>query len=98
MATEHTAQPSFEKSLEADIQQLAQEIRDQRDRPELTNAGEGEMVKEAIRAFPSLEKKPAAAPAPQNVSSDSPLPGYAQNASATTKLEIEYLLDIALKK
>jgi hypothetical protein len=102
---------SFEKALESDMQQLAAEIKGQRERPEMQSAGEQELVREAIRAFPELPKnvneQPQAAggavtSAPDNRAagdnSNSPLPAYAQNASAEVKLEIEYLLDIALRK
>jgi len=95
--------PSFESSLEADMQKLAAEIQNQRERPELANAGEKELVKEAIRAFPQLEKTPAGAPssapvASNSANSSSPLPDYAQAAPAEVKLEIEYLMDVALKQ
>lgn len=94
---------SFEKSLEADMQQLATEIQTQRERPELQNSAEQELVKEAIRAFPELKHQPQAAAHGEAASTPadiaaSPLPVYAQNAPAEVKLEIEYLLDIALKK
>lgn len=97
---------SFEQSLEADMSRLASEISIQRERPEMQNAAEQELVKEAIRAFPELKNQSQAAgalgtavPVPQSQSdANSPLPAYAQGAPAQTKLEIEYLLDIALKK
>ncbi len=102
-------QPSFEQSLETDIQRLATEIKTQQERPEMKNAAEQELVKEAIRAFPELKNQPQAAAATASdsvtsadsqsrISSSSPLPAYAQHAPAEVKLEIEYLLDIALKK
>jgi hypothetical protein len=95
---------SFESSLEADIEKLAAEIQGQREKPEMQNANERELVKEAIRSFPVLEKKPggtvsAAAPSAAGAaSSKSPLPDYAQSAPAEVKLEIEYLMDVALKQ
>ena len=90
---------AFEKNLETDIRQLAAEIRRNRERPEMRNAAEQEIVKEAIRAFPEFKNQPQAAAAPQPpAGAESPLPAYAQNAPAEVKLEIEYLLDIALKK
>jgi hypothetical protein len=96
--------PSFEKILESDIQQLAAEIRGQHDRPETQNIPERQIIKEAIRAFPEFNH---ASPKGNGVAADtpiaagdptSPLPAYAQTAPAETKLEIEYLLDLALKK
>jgi hypothetical protein len=100
---------SFEKALESDMQQLAAEIKGQREKPEMQSAAEKELVREAIRAFPELPKNlneqpqvtSAAASASGGAQSDnanSPLPAYAQNAPAEVKLEIEYLLDVALRK
>lgn len=94
---------SFERALEEDMKVLAAEIKNQRARPELKDAGEQELLREAIRAFPQLEKKPEA-PAARAAASDaggdakSPLPGYAQSAPAETKLEIEYLLELAFRE
>lgn len=91
--------PSFEKTLESDLHRLAAEIRTQRERPEMKNVGGQEIVKEAIRAFPELKPRgqSGATPIPQ-APNTSPLPAYTQGAPAETKLEIEYLLDIALRK
>lgn len=94
----------FENALAADIGRLAEEIKNQRERPDMQNAPEKELVKEAIRAFP-LEKNPQGVPVPpppasaptSDAASKSPLPGYAQSAPAEVKLEIEYLLDVALR-
>ena len=92
--------PPFEHAaLEADMKRLAEEIGNHRDRPEMKNAQEKELLKEAIRAFPRLEKGAPAvsAPVPQaQNNSRSPLPDYAKDAAPETKLEIEYLLDCAL--
>jgi len=90
MATE---QSSFEQVLESDMKTLAAEIKGQRERPEMKGAAEQELLKEAIRAFPSTERRePSSAP------STSPLPAYAQDAPAETKLEIEYLMELALRE
>ncbi len=85
---------------------LAAEIRGQREKPEMKNASEKELLKEAIRAFPVLNENPQATaapapatpPAPTDPASHSPLPGYAQNAPPEVKLEIEYLLEITLRE
>ncbi len=97
--------PSFEITLESDIQHLAAEIKSQRERPEMQNAAEQELVKEAIRAFPELPEnskdQPQAATATDASSTgnpSSPLPAYAQSAPAEVKLEIEFLLDVFLRK
>jgi len=98
--------PSFENTLEADVQQLAAEVASQRERPEMKDAAEAELIREAIRAFPTPERAPQAAPAPaapapQNPASGSvfqnPLPAYATNAPAEVKLEIEFLLEKAFR-
>jgi hypothetical protein len=93
---------SFEHALQTDIERLAEEIKSQREKPDMKSATEKELVKEAIRAFPQLEKKPPAAPVPPppaaGTNPQSPLPGYAQNAPAEVKLEIEYLLNVALQE
>lgn len=97
----------FEKSLEADIRQLATEIRNQQERPEMKDAAGQELVKEAIRAFPETRTRRevstaaevgGAAASSAADDSASPLPAYAQGAPAEVKLEIEYLVDVALKE
>ena len=96
---------SFEHAaLEADMQKLAEQIRAEREKPTGETKTERELVKDAIRAFPNLQKSqnampaPATASAPQTDAADSPLPDYAASAPAETKLEIEYLCDVALHK
>ena len=91
--------PFEHAALEADMKRLAAEIGNNRDRPEMRNAPEKELLKEAIRAFPRLggDEAVVSVPVPQPQSnSQSPLPDYAKDASPETKLEIEYLLDCAL--
>lgn len=85
---EHTA-------LEADIKQLAEEIRNLREKPEVKSAGEREILKQAISVFPQANPVTQTVPAKKD-DSKSPLPAYAQNSPAEVKLEIEYLLDLAL--
>lgn len=82
---------------------LATEIRRTQEMKDVKDAKGMEVVKEAIRAFPQLNHDapsnngvPAAPATPGEV--NSPLPAYAQNAPAEVKLEIEYLLDLALRK
>jgi hypothetical protein len=94
---------SFEHAaLEADMKRLAAEIGNHRDRPEMKDAPERELLKEAIRAFPRFDKSAPSTPVvsvpiPQVQNNNgSPLPDYAKDAAPETKLEIEYLLDCAL--
>jgi hypothetical protein len=102
----------FEKAIESDIKALAAEIQNNREKPMVQNYSEHELVKEAIRAFPNFEKpsaaavvpQPTPAPVPQTGATPSsagaanPLPDYAQNAAPEVKLEIEYLIDLALRE
>jgi len=86
--------PNFEKVLEADIQQLAQEVQKHREQPESKSIGDREILKRSIQAFTQT----VPVPAPQAAQgSKSHLPAYADSASSETKLEIEYLLDVALR-
>lgn len=98
---EEANSPFEHAALEADMKRLAQEIGNHRERAEMKNAPEKELVKEAIRAFPRFEEnKPTAeatsAPTPPQDNSRSPLPDYAKDAAPEVKLEIEYLVDCAL--
>ena len=102
---EQKTPPSFENFLEKDLQRLAAEVKSQRERPEMTNAAEKELLKEAIRSFPELKPANAGASGAAVPASDasgdasgSPLPAYAQSAPPEVKLEIEYLLDTALRQ
>jgi hypothetical protein len=98
--------PFERQALESDMKRLAEEVNNQRSSPEMRNSPERELLKEAIRAFPRFEKNESAAvppPAPQPVTPPAPqgaaqsiLPDYAKDAAPEVKLEIEYLLDIAL--
>jgi hypothetical protein len=83
---------NFEQVLETDIQKLAIEVQKHRESPEMKSASDMEILKQAIK---SVVPSPASQPTSQT--SNSPLPAYAQNAPTDTKLEIEYLLDLALK-
>ncbi len=82
------------------MQKLAAEIKSQQEHPEMKDRSGKELVKEAIRAFPNLEKGPDAAGRSGAGASATPgpLPAYAADAPAEVKLEIEYLLDLALRE
>lgn len=105
--------PSIEKSFDKDLDVLAAGIQHNREKAVEKNYSEQDLVKEAIRAFPNFEKVPASVPVPQPVAAPAPaatvaaqsspaasnaLPDYAQNAAPEVKLEIEYLLDLALNQ
>jgi len=84
---------------------LAAEIHRTAEMKDVKNAEGLDAVKEAIRAFPQLSHEtpggngtPAAATDGTQAFANSPLPAYAQNAAPEVRLEIEYLLDIALQK
>ena len=81
---------------------LAAEVRRTQETKDIKNAQGLEVVKEAIRAFPTLDHGSdngvPASSAVAAATAASPLPAYAQNAPAEIKLEIEYLLDLAFQK
>ncbi len=84
------SQPSFEQALEADMHQLAAEISAQRERREMQDVAEKELVKEAIRAFPGTRPeenlKAEVFPPSASAAAASPLPAYAQTAAPEVKL------------
>lgn len=85
--------PSFEHQvLEADIKRLAAEVQKNREKPEVHGLSDQEILRKSIQ---SLGSSQPATPL-QAQPSDSPLPDYAKDAPAEAKLEIEYLLDMAL--
>ena len=77
------------QALEADMDRLAGEIALAKENPEVKSTSGQELLKQAIRSLHH------AAPVQQN-DANSVLPQYAANASPSTKLEIEYLLDLAI--
>jgi hypothetical protein len=81
---------------------LAAEIHRTQEMKDVKNAEGMDAVKEAIRAFPQLPYKEndgiPMSPTDAQAFSSSPLPAYAQSAPPEIRLEIEYLLDIALHK
>lgn len=87
-------------ALEEDIERLSVEVQNYRDKPEMKNASEKELLKEAIRAFPKIENTnntSQANVAQQQSSTSSFLPDYAEDAPIESKLEIEYLIDCVFK-
>ena len=75
--------------LEADIARLATEIQKHREKPEMKGLSEKEILTRSLQAFEATPPSPP---------SSGPLPEYARASSAGTKLEIEYLLDMAFHK
>lgn len=93
---------TFERALESDIVHLAEQVKNIRELPEMKNATEAEILKEAMKVFPrpGSEKQPQVSTSASPTSDDvatSVLPAYAQNAAPETKLEIEYLIDVAFQ-
>ena len=85
--------PQFEHAaLESDMRHLAEEVARHRESAEFRGASGEELLKQAIRSVAPAPISDANAPSP----AQSPLPAYAQDASPETKLEIEYLIDLAL--
>jgi hypothetical protein len=97
MPEEIIPQPSIEepKGLESDMSRLKEEILKHKENPELQGTGDREIVRMALR---SVSDAPAPA-VPASSSTQSPyLPSYAESASPAAKLEIEYLVDLALRE
>ena len=86
--------PQFEHAhLEADMERLAAEVKKNQENPEMRGASGQELIKQALK---SVGPTPATAALQADDTAQSPLPDYAQSASPEVKLEIEYLIDIAI--
>ena len=83
----HEGEHSF---LESDMRRLAAEVEKHRERPENRPLSDEELIRKSLETIQSAPRNAQAAD-----DSSSPLPSYAQEVSAETKLEIEYLLDLA---
>lgn len=86
--------PRFEAALEADMGRLAVEIERHRSMPETRALTGEELLKRSIQAASHVPVPPSSAPAPQQ----SALPAYMDDASPEAKLEVEYLVDLALRQ
>ena len=98
MPEEIIPQPSMgePQGLESDMSRLKEEILKHKENPELQGTGDREIVRMALR---SVSDVPApSAPAPADGAQSPYLPSYAQSASPAAKLEIEYLVDLALRE
>ena len=85
--------PSFEHDiLEADIKRLAAEVQGHREKPEAHRLSDQEILRKSLQSLGGTQLVSTV----QKQPSDSPLPDYAKDAPAEAKLEIEYLLDLAL--
>lgn len=93
-------QPVFERALEADIERLSAEVKTNQEHPELRGASAHEVIKQSLKTVSpqqqATDDKASTTPA-QNVFQN-PLPDYAANAPAETKLEIEHLLETAFRE
>lgn len=76
--------------LESDMRRLAAEVQKHRERPENRAVSDEALIKKSLAVFTPTENAPASPPA-----GPGPLPTYTQAASPETRLEIEYLLDLA---
>ncbi|MBI5220864.1 MAG: hypothetical protein HY978_03465 [Candidatus Liptonbacteria bacterium] len=99
--------PKFEqKSLEADLARLAEEVRRHKNLPDTVGLNDREILRKVLESISEREpSQPSGLPATQasptpagGTTTQSMLPAYAQSAPAETKLEIEYFLDMALTK
>ncbi len=81
------------EALEADMKRLAEEIQKHKENPEMRAAGGQEIVKKSLQ---SIITPPPPPPSPQQAQSGG-LPSYVAGAPAESKLEIEYLVDLAFQ-
>ncbi|MEK7607958.1 MAG: hypothetical protein AAB495_00010 [Patescibacteria group bacterium] len=85
--------PQFEHAaLEADMNRLAAEIAGHRENPEIRASSEQDLLRLAIRAVAQAPIQTI----PRDDSQKSQIPAYATSASSEVKLEIEYLVDLAI--
>lgn len=92
---EEISQAFGENALEKDLERLAAEVRMREQNPDAKEMRGEELIKESLKAFAPVT---GATPAPAQDTSSSILPDYARGASPEAKLEIEYLIDVALQK
>jgi len=94
MAEEVVPAAAFEHAaLEADIARLAQEVKLHRERPESKGLAERDILKKSLQTLTTTAPPPTDK---TSQASSSTLPAYMQQMSAEAKLEIEYLVDMAL--
>jgi hypothetical protein len=82
--------------LENDMKKLAAEIKAIKVKAESNHISEQEIIKKSLSALVPVHSKNTQAA--QQQASSSPLPQYAESFSPETKLEIEYLLDMAFRE
>jgi hypothetical protein len=87
--------PSKHEALEADLHYLAQEVKRYQEQPENRNVSEAELIKRALQSKAATQTDEDTRTAPKD---QSPLPDYLKSESPETKLEVEYLLDLAFHK
>jgi hypothetical protein len=98
---EEIIQPRIEepKGIEGDMSRLASEILKNKENPEWQGAGDKEIVRQAIRVVANVQATvPATTSSPTDDANSAYLPTYAQTAPPASKLEIEYLVDMALRE
>ena len=82
----------FEQTLNKDMERLAEEVRDIKDRPEFKGADHKEIVKQSLRPFlPPSAKKTG------DDDSATLLPQYMKKQPPEVRLEVERLLSMALR-
>ncbi len=73
-------------------------VRTEREAPENKGVSDREIIKHSLQTIVPQTAQPEPAANPNSNIIQNPLPDYAQSATAETKLEIEYLLDMAFHK
>jgi len=82
--------PSFEHQiLEADIKRLTHEVMKLKEFPETRDLAGQEIVKRSLRVI-------SGSPLGSSTQAPNPLPAYMNDSSPESKLEVEFLIDIAM--
>jgi hypothetical protein len=93
-------QPDFEQAIEADMERLATEVKLHKESPEMQAASGHELIKKSLQTMAHSTSSGQAQDEPLAIGNviHNPLPNYAQDAPAETKLEREYLLGKAFRE
>jgi hypothetical protein len=88
---------SIDEFLEEDMKKLAEEIKAIKIKAEKNHLDEMEVIKKSLAAFTPIPQTTSQAQS-QTQDLTNPLPQYTNSFPPETKLEIEYLLDLAFHK
>lgn len=91
---ENLSNQSNQEVLEAEIARLSAEIQKYKELPEAQVMSEQEIVKKSIQSV----VPPPPPPPTQQKQKDDALPDYVNSAPAESKLEVEYLVNVAFSR